>query len=533
MIKKMLKLRNSGILILLVTSLFAVKPVSGAGGIVPAPLYMKKLNGEFLLAAKTRVLSSKELKKERLFLLKVLKEASVGAKDLSAAKGGMVLLEFVNGQNSALGTEGYELNISQDTILLRGSATGIFYGIQSLRQLLQRSSSGTIAVPCMEIKDQPRFARRMFMLDEGRHFKGMQVVKEILDEMALLKMNTFHWHLTEDQGWRIQIKKYPLLTTIGGFRDSTENSGWGTPVKTFKRMRHGGFYTQEQIKEVVAYAADRHITVIPEIDMPGHSSAAIAAYPWLSATGEKIAVPGTWGVLKNAYNVADPKVRTFLRSVLDEVLAIFPSKVIHIGGDEVDYTSWKNSAMVQTFMKEKGLKSPSDLQTWFTNDLSVFLASKGRTMMGWNDIMGKKLLDHFNKDTSDYVNSLKPLPGTIIHFWLGDQALIREAAEQGYEMVNAFHENTYFNYPLSKLSLQKAYEFEPIPQNLSVAAQHKIIGVSCQLWSEYVPDVSTLKRQLYPRIAANAEVGWSAAVNKNYNDFINRLEFFQNRWGRN
>jgi len=496
-----------------------------AAGIVPRPNHFKEVPGEFILSEKTALHSTGKLFAESAYLRGLLKEEFGLTLRSARAKGGNhILLALDPALRTTLGEEGYHLSVSADTIhIVSAGRAGVFYGIQSLRQLMKPGAAAAVSVNCIEVEDRPAFKRRIFMLDEGRYFKGSEVVKRTLDEMALLKMNTFHWHLTEDQGWRIEIKKYPLLTAIGGFRDSSENSGWDAPVKKFDGKRHGGFYTQAEIKEIIRYAAERHIEIIPEIDMPGHSSSAIAAYPWLGTRKDTIAVPGTWGVLRNSYDVADPRVRAFLKNVLSEVMALFPSEIIHIGGDEVDYTDWKNSAEAQQFMKANNLASPSDLQTWFTNDISAFLTKNGRRMMGWNDILGLKLQEHVNNDGNDYVKRQQLAKGTIIDFWLGDVNHIKEAAKNGFEIVNAYHKHTYLNYDTIALPLRKVYEFDPIPEGLEEAFHSNIIGVSTQLWSEYVPTVKEMKIQLFPRLAAIAEVGWTYKKNKNYAAFLKSI----------
>ena len=300
--------------------------------------------------------------------------------------------------------EGYRLTVNEQGIRIEGSTPqGVFYGLQTFRQLIT-THQGQIRIPYVVIDDAPAFKWRSFMLDDGRAFKGMKEVKQLLDEMAILKMNTFHWHLTEDQGWRIEIKKYPLLTEIGAHRDSTQLNWYES--KVFDGKPFDGYYTQREIKEIVSYARNLHITVVPEIEMPGHASAAIAAYPWLGSTDEKIKVPCTFGVKNSAFNVADPRTRTFLKDVLDEVMELFPSRIIHIGGDEVRQEQWNNSSEVRTFMKEKGLNSAAELQMWFTNHIASYLKSKGRIMMGWNDITGDKLHGYQSEVTIEAGNQL-------------------------------------------------------------------------------------------------------------------------------
>jgi hexosaminidase len=365
------------------------------------------------------------------------------------------------------------------------------------------------------------------MLDEGRHFKGKEVVKQLLDEMARLKMNVFHWHLTEDQGWRIEIKKYPMLTEVGSYRDSTEINHFGS--NEYDGKPHQGFYTQDDIKEIVTYAADRHIMVVPEIEMPGHASAAIAAYPWLGTTGKKIKVPCKFGVQYDIYNVADPKVVNFLTDVIDEVITLFPSPVFHIGGDEVRYDQWNESPMVQSYMKKNDLATPAELQVYFTNTVSNILASKNKRMMGWNEITGAKLHEYQSeKDTKE--GNEKLAAGTIVHFWKGDSSLIVSTLKKGYEVVNSFHEYTYLDYDYKSIPMEKAYNFNPIPAGLPTELQSKVLGTGCQMWGEFIPTTESMNYKVYPRIAAYAEVGWTEAGNKDYQKFKLALANFLTRW---
>ena len=337
--------------------------------------------------------------------------------------------------------EAYQLEVTDMKITIRAQmATGIFYGIQSLRQLI-KSEAGKWIIPKLTITDYPALSWRSFMLDEGRYFKGEKVVKQILDEMALLKMNVFQWHLTDDQGWRIEIKKYPRLTEIGAFRDSTQMEWYES--HHYDGKPHGGFYTQTQIRNIIKYASERHITIIPEIEMPGHSAAAIAAYPWLSATGKEIKVPCNFGVQYDVFNVTDPKVLNFLNDVIDEVTALFSSGILHIGGDEVRYDQWNASSSVQKFIQEKGFSSASDIQVWFTNQMSKVIAQKGWRMMGWNDITGEKL-HHFQSGDKEGTERLAP--GTIVQFWKGDTDMLQRAADQGQHIVNSYNNFSYLNY---------------------------------------------------------------------------------------
>ena len=378
------------------------------------------------------------------------------------------------------------------------------------------------------IEDCPRFKWRSFMLDEARYFKGMKQVKMLLDEMAFLKMNVFHWHLVDDQGWRIEIKKYPKLTEIGSKRKSTQIGPlqWESPIQSAEP--HEGFYSQEEIKEIIAYAKERHITVVPEIEMPGHSTAAIAAYPWLGTSGKQIEVPIKFGVGKDVYNVANPRVTEFLKDVLDEVMALFPSEVIHIGGDEVKYNHWKSSAFVQKYMKENNLSTPADLQVYFTNGISKYLQSKGRRMMGWNEIMGHNL--HHYQDKNDTKTTEQLAQESIIHFWKGDVELATTAASSGYEIVNSLHNFTYLDYRYKNLPLSKAYSFDPVPEKLDQKYHDKVIGLGCQMWGEWIPTDGDMHYKVFPRIAAFAEIGWTEKKNKKFSTFKKSLKNLQKRW---
>ncbi len=427
--------------------------------------------------------------------------------------------------------EGYTVEINRKGITIRASnETGIFYGVQTIRQMILagKTPDGDCLLPIVKIKDRPRFAWRAFMLDEARYFKGKEQVKKLLDEMAMLKMNVFHWHLVDDQGWRVEIKKYPLLTEIGSKRTSTQIGPmkWKSPVQSGEP--HEGFYTQDEIREIVDYATERHITIVPEIEMPGHSTAAIAAYPWLGTSGERIEVPVVFGVGKDVYNVADPKVYKFLTDVLDEVMTLFPSKVIHIGGDEVRYDNWKRSETVRAYMAEKNLQTPADLQIYFTNSISRYLQTKGRRMMGWNEIMGHKLHDYQDKTDTETREELAR--ETIIHFWKGDIKLAENAASRGYQIVNSLHSSTYLDYDYKSISLKDAYLFEPVPDGLGAEYHAKIIGTGCQMWGEWIPTIGNMDFQVFPRIAAYSEVGWTMKENKDYGRFKAVLPYLLKIW---
>ena len=423
--------------------------------------------------------------------------------------------------------EGYILEVASGKITIKANdPAGVLNGVQTLRQII-KEKEGKWMVQEAKVTDYPTFSWRAFMLDEGRYFKGKEVVKQLLDEMAALKMNVFHWHLTNDQGWRIEIKKYPKLTEIGAFRDSSEINHFGSDI--YDGKPHGGFYTQDDLREIVAYAAQRHITIVPEVSMPGHSCAAIASYPWLGTSGKQIKVPGKFGVHYEVLNVADPKVMTFLSDVMDEVIAIFPGAVFHIGGDEVKYDQWKNSPTIRAYMAKHQLKTPAELQVYFTNEVSNMLASKGKRMMGWNEITGAKLHEYqSDADTKSVEQQLAP--GTIVHFWKGDTALIRETIEKGYDIVNSYHVYTYIDYSYESIPLEKAYAFDPVPAGLTDEQKKRVLGLGCQMWGEFIPTVESMNLKVYPRIAAYAETGWTAPAQKDFNRFQSNLNFFLDKW---
>ncbi|WP_299782612.1 beta-N-acetylhexosaminidase [uncultured Formosa sp.] len=480
-------------------------------------LKLKRLNVKYNLA----------LKNEFNELSKLIKESGLSVTESKTIDYNVELILDDNTM-PICGNEGYLLDITKNKISITAAkSAGIFFGIQTLRQLKIETSKGVISFPSVSIQDNPQFKWRAFMLDESRHFKGKEVVYDMLDQMSLLKMNVFHWHLTDDQGWRIEIKKYPLLTEIGSYRKDTQING----VKSDKRTGepHSGFYTQEEIKEVIAYAEKKHITIIPEIEMPGHATAAIASYPWLGTLDKLIDVSETFGILPNIFNVTDPAVNTFLENVLQEVIDLFPSKIVHIGGDEVKFGQWKESEMVTNWMEDHNISSYPDIQIAFTNRMSKFIESKGYRMMGWNDILGENL-HHYNVEEGKKENNEKLAQSAIIHFWKGSQELMISALEKGHEVVNSQHNYTYLDYDYNSISLEKAYSFSPIPKGIDKNMESQILGLGCQMWSEWIPTQEDLYRQVFPRIAAYAEVGWTKTEHKDFRRFKTNLETVKQNW---
>jgi len=440
---------------------------------------------------------------------------------------------FTRTSDRELGEEGYRLAVSATAVRVEAcEPAGAFYAVQSLIQSLpvqvvhKTTQDGvTWEVPAMTVVDKPRFSWRSFMLDEARYFKGVEVVKSLLDQMALHKMNVFHWHLTDDQGWRVEIKKYPKLTAVGSKRSDSQIGFWGSPKRS--GQPHAGFYTQEQIKELVAYASARHITVVPEIEMPGHASAAVAAYPELSTRRKPIEVATVFGKHPVTFHPADEAVYAALSEILDEIVALFPSQVIHIGGDEVRFDHWRRSVEIKKLMKREGLATVADVQIYFTNRMSRIIEAKGRRMMGWNEILGDDLHGFLKGETRSKASLSAH---AIVHFWKGDAALATRAIRAGHDVVNSWHAHTYLDYTYKQIPLSKAYEFDPMFDGLEPEYRDKVKGLGCHMWGEWIPEAAHMEWQVYPRLSAYAEVGWTAVERKDYDSFRRRLRTQAARW---
>jgi len=434
----------------------------------------------------------------------------------TAEKGNGKQIKLAIDSKLVLQKEGYQLAVTPEGITITGgSGAGVFYGVQSLKQLLPpEPGKSELQIPAVAIEDQPRFGWRGNMLDCGRHFFPVSFIKKYIDILAMYKLNTFHWHLTEDQGWRIEIKKYPKLTELSHWREQTV-LGHNTPE--YDGIGYGGFYTQEQIKEIVKYAAERYITVVPEIEMPGHSSAALAAYPNLGCTGGPYKVRETWGVFKEVYCAGKEETYTFLQDVLDEVCELFPSQFIHIGGDECPKESWKNCPDCQKKIMENGLKDEHELQSYLITRMDKYLTSKGRRLIGWDEILEGGLA-----------------PQATVMSWRGIDGGIA-AAKQFHDVVMSPTTYMYFDYYQSEdkdkeplaiggfLPLDKVYGYEPIPSELKPEEAKYILGVQANLWTEYIATTSKAEYMLMPRLHAMSEVAWSAPANKNFENFEKRL----------
>lgn len=392
--------------------------------------------------------------------------------------------------------EGYRLAVDQNGIRIAASTpAGAFYAVQTLIQLELPAIAGehAAALAHVAITDAPRFPHRGMLLDCCRHFMEVDFVKRYIDLLARYKMNVLHWHLTEDQGWRFESKAYPKLTEIGAYRILEDGS------------RYGGFYTQDEMRDVVAYAAARHITVIPEIELPGHSSAAIAAYPWLSCTGDSIDVETEWGVFKDIYCAGNDSTLRFLETIFDEVLAIFPSKVIHIGGDEAPKSRWETCSKCQHRIQTENLHDEHELQSWMIGHFANYLAQNNRELIGWDEILEGGLP-----------------AGCRVQSWRGVEGGV-SAAKSGHFAVMSPTSHAYFDYDVRSTNLEKVYAFEPIPDGLTPEEQGFILGGECNMWTEHAPQ-DKVDSKMFPRMLAMAEVLWSPAASRDFADFKLRVQ---------
>ena len=495
--------------------------------VIPRPAIVHPGNGEFVFTAGTRIVATTPGVRSLAGQLRSFVQPAMGfpLPVVRAARAGDVTLTLDRGLKR-LGREGYRLEITPSGVRIRAFApAGIFYAIQSLRQLLpadamrgSRAAEVRWAVPAASIEDRPRFRWRGAHLDVVRHFMGMDVVLRFVDLLAMHKLNFFHWHLVGDQGWRVEIRKYPRLVQVGGKTDfdSFTPAQPGQPANIVR----GGYYTQEDIREVVRYAAARHITVVPEIEMPHHSGAAIAAYPALGNKRQIAAAGGDTAFMKGrdtGYN-ADESTLRFLQDVLAEVMALFPGRFIHIGGDEVDLLPWRANPVAQRRIRELRLKDERALQDWFIRRIGRFVGSHGRRVVGWDEILAPGL------PSSAVVMSWRGMEGGIA------------AAKYGHDVVMAPAQFTYLDSyqwiaprtePSAKggfLSLEKIYGFEPAPVELSGAGAAHILGAQAQLWSEYISNPRELEYAAWPRLCAFAEVVWSPRESRNFADFVARLK---------
>ena len=486
--------------------------------IIPQPTEVTAGNGNFEITAKTSLKfdpANKDLRRIAGFLNDHLKKFY--KMELQSSDRNDDVIQLKLSASERMDKEGYRLNIDKNGILITASdPNGIFYGIQTLKQLLSPDTTARMVLSYLEIKDKPRFSWRGLHLDCCRHFFPVSFIRKYIDDMAMYKMNTFHWHLTEDQGWRLEIKKYPNLIDIGSWRDETY---LGRKIDKYDGIGYGGFYTQDQVREIVRYAAERFITIIPEIEMPGHSSAALAGYPDLGCTGGPYEVQKKRGVFPDVFCAGKEESFNFLEGVIDEVCELFPSTYIHIGGDECRKTSWEKCPLCQKRIKDEGLKDANELQSYFVRRMEKYLISKGRRLIGWEEILEGGLA-----------------PEATVMPWKKNTVAGSVAARQKHDVIMCPATNCYFNYYQVKditneppgypgfLPLEKVYSFEPVPADLSKEDSHYIIGAQACVWSEYISTTSNLEYTIFPRICAMSEVIWSPAEKKDFSGFKERLE---------
>ena len=493
--------------------------------IIPLPQKITPAAGQFVLSAATSIrfdLNNEQVALAANYFNQWLNSYAGYALPSSSKQAKNVIVLELN--QSVKHPEGYHLQISPGQVLIEAwQPVGLFYGIQSLMQLFPVQASAQINLAGVDIQDQPAFGYRGVMLDVGRYYFSPADVKTFIDMLARYKINRFHWHLTEDQGWRIEIKKYPKLQSVAAWRNETIighlNQG---AERKFDGQKHGGFYTQEEVKDIVEYARKRFITVIPEIEMPGHAQAAIAAYPELGCLDKPIGVATFWGVSPNVF-CPNEATFTFLEDVLSEVMALFPSPYIHIGGDECPKVQWKTNATAQQIIKREKLKDEHELQSYFIRRMEKFLNQHGRQIIGWDEILEGGLA-----------------PNATVMSWRGTEGGI-EAAKQGHNVIMTPTSYCYIDYyqslhadePLAIggfLPLEKVYSYNPIPSELNPEQAKHILGAQANLWTEYIKDLSKLQYMAYPRAQALAEVTWSGEAKKNFADFTSRLMVHMERW---
>lgn len=525
-------------------------------GLIPRPRHVERQAGFFRLAPDTRIYTDPASAKTGAFLAARLTTATGHRYTTSPAGAAGKIADGIlltTGQaKKGLGPEGYALTVTPARVVIRApTPAGLFYGVQTLLQLLPPEIYATHAMakvdwraPCVAIEDWPRFPWRGLMLDVSRHFFSKAEVEKILDEMARLKLNRFHWHLTDDQGWRLAIPRYPRLTQVGAWRTGSEltspkggeaadhvhgnaRPSWDAPSrdKFGPDGRYGGYYTAADIREVVEYAAARHITIVPEIEMPGHAVAALAAYPGLSCDGGPYSTDVPAGVNAGVFDPGNPATFEFLGAVLTEVCRLFPGPYIHVGGDEVNArvkaATWARSARCRALMRREGLKTVDALQAWFTRRIEKMVEAHGRRLVGWDEIAG------------DGIG-----PGAVIMAWRGGG---REAAAAGHDVVMTPMTYCYFDryqsrHPAAEphaiggtLPTRQVYAFEPIPAGLPPQDDAHILGAQANLWTEYIPSLAYAQYMIFPRLCALAEVDWSPKAARNWADFQRRLQVEKRR----
>jgi len=515
--------------------------VQAQPSILPKPekIVMGSSGDPFLISPQTAVVvADKSLQSSADFLNSYLLDR-YGLKQAKIKKGKQLnTIQLRLGNTASTVSGAYQLEVSGKSITITGTdAPGVFYGIQTLIQLLPTDTAALLTIAPIQVQDAPRFQYRGMMLDVSRHFFPADFIKKYIDLLALHKMNRLHWHLTDDHGWRIEIKKYPQLTSVGAWRNGTVIGNY--PGQGNTNQRYGGFYTQAEVKDIIQYAAKRHITIVPEIEMPGHASAAIAAFPFLSCFPDQPTfinkfpselskekggkqVQETWGVHTDVYCAGNDTVFNMMQDILTEVINLFPSEYIHIGADECPKDNWKKCPRCQQRIKDLKLKDEHELQSYFVQRIEKFINSKGRVLIGWDEILEGGLA-----------------PNAVVMSWRGEAGGI-EAAKQRHDVIMTPNNYVYFDYFQGKpalepmaiggyLTLQKVYSYEPIPASLTAEEAKHIKGVQANVWTEYISTTDKVEYMTLPRMAAIADIAWTTQP-KDWNDFTQRLEAQYDRY---
>ncbi len=483
--------------------------------LIPLPASLEIQPGHFDVTANTRLVATGEAAETvaRQFA-GYLQQVGGPALKLSDSSSKPAITFVLDEGRTDESPEAYLLEVTPDGITVSaGSEPGLFYGAVTLWQLMTGGETVATRLPALRIDDSPRFGWRGFMLDSARHFWTVDQVKQVIDAMALHKLNTFHWHLTDDQGWRVEIKQYPKLTGIGGCRIPAGDGG--IDPATGEPRPYCGHYTQEQIRDIVAYAAERHITIVPEMNVPGHATAAIAAYPELGSTDRPLVPSSEWGVFPNLVN-AEESTFEFLENVIGEMIGLFPGTYFHIGGDEAVKDQWEASARVQERMREVGAKTEMEMQSHLVARLEKFLAAHGKRLVGWDEILEGPM----------------PAEATVMS-WRGIEGGLK-AAREGHDVVMTPVGDLYLDYLQTEspneppgrpatITLQDVYAFEPVPEALEESQHHHIIGVQANLWTEHTRFFERLQHNVFPRLAALAETAWSPQSKKDFANFLERL----------
>jgi hexosaminidase len=517
-------------LVILAATLTAQTPsTSSPIAVIPLPTKLTAGRGEFTLTPSTAIVTDAALKPLGRQLAEML-DTPIGF-DLVVRTGAAPASTYIALRQDktlakALGPEGYRLDATARAVTIRAATpAGVFYGMQTLRQLLPvavfrsaRVAGVAWKVPAVAIEDVPRFSWRGAHLDVSRHFMPKEFVKKYIDLLALHKLNRFHWHLTDDQGWRLEITKYPKLTEVGAWRSETliGHDVRNAADRKFDGKRHGGFYTQDDVREIVAYATARFVTVVPEIEMPGHSQEVVAAYPELGCTDDKVEPRTFWGVSEYLLNPNDSTIK-FMQDVLAETLDLFPSPWIHVGGDEAVKTQWKANPQIQARIKALGLKDENELQSWFIRQMDGYLTSHGRRLIGWDEILDGGLAQNAT------VMSWRGINGAVAAARAGHDAVL---TPNGQTYFDAYQSRDTAHEPLAIggfLPLDRVYAWEPMPAEIEPQFQPHILGVQGQLWSEYLPDPKQVEYMAFPRLVALSEVAWTPTAQRKLDDFMIRI----------